>query len=138
MSSFIPISVTLTFIKAKWGILWKKGANIGHMGQLPHIWGTALKKGQNGNPAFSRIDSTQLTGLSRVSAATLHNELASPWFRQCLSCFNFRLIGEAFKNKKRWKLGIRPNRGEGGLPGSQPLNSFLKNTQNAMKHIINS
>ena len=34
---------------------------------------------------FSLIDSTQLTGLCRVYAATLHNEVASPWFRSvCL------------------------------------------------------
>ena len=49
-----------------------------------------------------------------------------------------KAVREAFNKKKRSKLGIRPNRGEGGLPRSQPLNRFLKNTQNALKHIINT
>ena len=41
-----------------------------------------------------------------------------------------------FNDRNIVESGIRSNRGEGGLTKSQPLNSFLKNTQNTQKHII--
>ena len=46
------------------------------------------------------------------------------------------LLREAFKIKKGKSWEVVPTVGRGGLPGSQPLNRFLKNTQNALKRKI--
>ena len=47
-------------------------------------------------------------------------------------------LREAFKKNKRSKLGICPNMGGRGPPGSQPLNRVFKNAQNALKHVTNT
>ena len=54
---------------------------------------------------------------------------------------SLQILRKALKKKKRSKLGTGPNRGGGsgrGPPGSKPLNRFLKNIQNALKHKINT
>ena len=47
------------------------------------------------------------------------------------------LLREAI-NKKTLKVGNLSQQGGGGPPGSQPLNWFLKNAQNALKHVKNT
>ena len=63
--------------------------------------------------------------------------VADVWLQQFKSdLYNFISLGKpSKKNGESWESV--PTEG-GGLPESQPLNRFLKNTQNALKCIINT
>ena len=58
----------------------------------PCSYNQRLNNNNNKIRTFSRIDSTQLTGLCRVYTATLYLEVASPWLVQCLYLFLIILL----------------------------------------------